>query len=252
MKLHPREIYDLLLEASQSQATVEEVLIGLTWTSCRAEGIGLCMSPGQPTRTLPWSGTLAGRAIAELTPWVRSWESYKAAIGMAAINAVINTISPLLAKAQPLVTQGAANLAIFEYFLPQLQGQQVVVIGRYPGLSQFEQAFDWKVLERQPGPGDLPDVACEYLLPEADWVFLTATSIANKTFPRLVELSQQAQVVLMGPTVPWLPQLADMGINYLAGVSITDPQALQQTIAEGGGIRIFEKGIQYCVLNLMA
>jgi uncharacterized protein len=50
MKLHPREIYDLLLEASRSQATVEEVLIGLTWTYCRAEGIGLGMSPGQPTR----------------------------------------------------------------------------------------------------------------------------------------------------------------------------------------------------------
>jgi uncharacterized protein len=145
---------------------------------------------------------------------------------MAATNAVINTTSSLLAKAQPLVTQGAANLAIFEYFLPQIKGQRVVVIGRYPGLSQCEQALDWKVLERQSGPGDLPDVGCEYLLPEADWVFLTATSIANKTFPRLVELSQQAQVVLMGRTVPWLPQLADMGTNYLAGVSITNLQAL--------------------------
>jgi uncharacterized protein len=250
MMLKPQDIYDLLLDSSQSQARVEEVLVGLTWTLCQAEGLGLCMSPGQPTRTLSWPGTLVGRAIADLTPWIRSWESYKATIGMAAINAVINATSPLLAQAQPIAVQGPANLAVFESFLPQIRGQRVVVIGRYPGLQQFEQAFDLTVLERQPAAEDLPDVACEYLLPEADWVFLTATSIANKTFPRLVELSQQAQVVLMGPTVPWLPQLAAMGINYLAGVKVTDPIALRQTVAEGGGTRIFETGVQYCVLEL--
>jgi uncharacterized protein len=81
-------------------------------------------------------------------------------------------------------------------------------------------------------------------------VFLTATSIVNKTFPRLVELSQNAKLVLMGPTLPWLPELADMGINYLAGVAVTQPEALRQTIAEGGGTRIFDTGVQYHVLKL--
>jgi len=250
MKIHPHEIYDLLLESSRSQATVQEIVIGLTWTFCRAEGIGLCMSPGQPNRTLSWSGTLVGRAIADLTPWVRSWDSYQATIGMAAINSVINSASPLLPQAQPLSPQGSANLAVFEHFLPLIRGKRVAIIGRYPGLAQYEQEADITVLERQPIAQDLPDTACEYLLPEADWVFLTATSIANKTFPRLVELSQQAELVLMGPTTPWLPELADMGINYLAGVNITHPDGLRQTIAEGGGTRIFDGGVQYCILKL--
>lgn len=250
MKTHPREIYDLLLQASRSDAIVQEVIIGLTWTLCRAEGIGLCMSPGQPTRTLPWSGTLVNRPIGELTRWVRSWDAYEATIGMAAINAIINQTSPLLSQAQPLTTSGGNNLAVFDHFLPQLEAQRVVVVGRYPGLDRYEQANSLIVIERQPGAQDLPDPACEYLLPEADWVFLTATSIANKTFPRLVELSQAAKLVLMGPTVPWLPELADMGIDYLAGVGITDPVALRQTIAEGGGTRIFETGVQYHVLEL--
>ena len=250
MKVHPREIYDLLLASSQTTALVQEILIGLTWTFCRSQGIGLCMSPGQPTRTLPWSGTLVNKSIADLALWVRSWDSYQATVGMAAINAAINPFSPLIEKAEPLSPKGSANLAVFDYFLPKIRGKKVVVIGRYPGLSKYEQETQITVLERQPTTQDLPDTACEYLLPEADWVFLTATSIANKTFPRLVELSQNAQLVLMGPTTPWLPDLVDMGIDYLAGVAVTDPDALRQTIAEGGGTRIFDTGAQYRVLNL--
>jgi hypothetical protein len=39
MKLHPKEIYDLLLESSQTTTVVKEVIIGLTWTFCRIEGL---------------------------------------------------------------------------------------------------------------------------------------------------------------------------------------------------------------------
>jgi hypothetical protein len=88
------------------------------------------------------------------------------------------------------------------------------------------------------------------LLPNADWVFLTATSLINKTFPRLAELAQHATTVLMGPTTPWLPQLAEFGIDYLAGVEVIDAEKLQQTIAEGGGVRIFETGVRYRVVEL--
>lgn len=246
----PHDIYELLLAASQTSALVKEVMIGVTWTLCQADAIGLCMSPAYPTRTLPWSGTLVQRPIAELAHWLRSWDGYEASVGMAAINAAINATSALPAVAQPLASQGSANLAVFEHFLPFMQGQRVVVIGRYPGLSQYEQVTDMTVIERQPTAQDLPDTACEYVLPEAEWVFLTATSIVNKTFPRLVELSRHAKVVLMGPTLPWLADLAEMGIDYLAGVTVTQPEALRQTIAEGGGVRIFETGVQYRVLPL--
>ncbi len=247
---NPREIYDLLIDSSQIATPIKEIIIGLTWTLCQAEEIGLCMSPGTPTRTLPWSGTLVDRPIASLAPWIRSWDSYQATVAMAVINAAINSVSPLLTKAEPVSLQDPANLAVFEYFLPSIRDQKVAVIGRYPGLSRYEREVSMTVIERQPNSQDLPDPASEYVLPEADWVFLTATSIPNKTFPRLVELAQNAKLVLMGPTVPWLPDLADMGIDYLAGVAVTNPEALRKTVAEGGGVRIFETGIEYRVLKL--
>lgn len=248
--LKPREIYDLLIDTSQVNYPVAEILIGLTWTLCQGEGVGLCMSPGIPTRTLPWSGTLVNRPLSEISPWIRSWDAYEATVAMAAINAAINSQSKLIEQANPISPTKFPNLAIFEHFLPLIRGQKVVVIGRYPRLEKYQAEMDMTVIERQPGANDLPDPACEYYLPEADWVFLTGTSIPNKTFPRLVELAQNSQLVLMGPTVPWLPELADMGINYLCGVRVNDLPILRQTVAEGGGVRIFEHAVQYCVLSL--
>jgi hypothetical protein len=147
---------------------------------------------------------------------------------------------------------GANNLAVFEYFLPQLQSSKTVVIGRYPGLDEFAQThqLNLTVLERQPGPGDLPDIACEYLLPDAEWVFLTASTIPNKTFPRLAELARNATTVLMGPTAPWLPELYHFGIDYLAGIDIADADTLRATVCEGGGVRLFDGGVRYRIAAL--
>jgi uncharacterized protein (DUF4213/DUF364 family) len=174
-------------------------------------------------------------------------------LGMAAINAAINALG---AKPEgeplPTVTHGAGNLAVFEHFLPLIRSKSAVVIGRYPGLEEFAAAHGLRltVLERQPGPSDLPDTACEYLLPEAEWVFITASSIPNKTFPRLAELSRDATSVLMGPTAPWLPKLYHFGIDFLAGADIVDFDAARAVVAEGGGVRLFGESVRYRVLPL--
>lgn len=247
---NPWHLYEWLLDRMPPEAEVRTVLIGLTWTLCRSAAWGLAMSPGVPIRTLSWPGTLAGRSVRDLGAWVRSWDPYEATIGMAAINSVINADSDLAASAKPLFPTGPANLAVFEHFAERLAGKRVVVVGRYPGLETLELDWQLSILERQPGPGDLPDPAAEYLLPEADWVFLTATSIPNKTFPRLAELSCDARVVMMGPTVPWLEGLAAYGVDYLAGITVEDGSALHRTVAEGGGTRIFENGVRYRIAAL--
>ncbi|HYN76617.1 MAG TPA: DUF364 domain-containing protein [Lamprocystis sp. (in: g-proteobacteria)] len=249
----PSRVYELLIDSVATDARVEEVLIGLTWTLCRADsGIGLAMSPEVQTRTLPWPGTLVGRRIQDLAPWVRSWSPHEAAVGMAAINAALNPGSPLAARALAVAPGTSANLAVFNHFATNVAGQRVAVIGRYPGLDGLDLAWDLTVLERNPGPGDLPDPAAEFCLAEADWVFLTATSLVNKTFPRLAELSRHASLVLMGPTTPWLAALRDWGVDYLAGVRVTNGAALRQTVAEGGGTRIFYTGVEYAVSALLS
>lgn len=243
---HPQRVYELLLDHAHSKHQVELINIGLVWTLCKAKHYGLAMSPQLPTRTLSWSGTLVGKPLNELCTWINQWDAYQATIGLAAINAALSSNSALLNG----ISLSAGNLAVFEHFLPKLQGKKVVVIGRYPFIENYADQFDLIIIERQPTTGDYPDTACEFLLPTADWVFLTATSLINKTFPRLVELASSATTVLMGPSTPWLAELAEFGIDYLAGVQVSDAKKLQQTIAEGGGIRIFETGVRYRIVEL--
>jgi uncharacterized protein len=54
----------------------------------------------------------------------------------------------------------------------------------------------------------------------------------------------------MGPTTPWLPELAHFGIDYLAGVDIVDRESLRQTVAEGGGVRLFDRSVRYRIAPL--
>jgi uncharacterized protein (DUF4213/DUF364 family) len=246
---NPARIYELLLDYAGSDAQVAEVNIGLVWTLCKSQHTGLAMSPGIPTRTLSWPGTLVGKTLAELAAWITDWEPYKATVAMAAINCSLNRYE-LPSGVTLLPAADGANLAVFEHFLPRLQGKKVVVVGRYPGIERYAERFDLNIIERQPQSSDYPDPACEFLLPNADWVFLTASSITNKTFPRLAELAQHATTVLMGPTVPWLPEVHEFAIDYLAGIEVIDPVKLQQTAAEGGGVRIFEEAVRYRIVDL--
>lgn len=247
----PRRIYELLLDYCSNDALVDYLMIGLVWTLCRnnRNATGLAMSPGIPTRTLAWSGSLKGKPVTDLAAWILEWDPYQTTVAMAAINSCINS-RPLPDTVIVKPDGERANLAVFDYFLPQLQGKNAVVVGHYPGIERYRERMQLSVLEKQPAGGDLPDAACEFLLPKADWVFLTASSIPNKTFPRLAELSGSAKTVLMGPTVPWLPQLHEFGIDYLAGVEITDSDDLYHTAAQGGGVRIFSQGLRYRIAEL--
>jgi len=247
---HQIDFYDWLLSHVNSREVAELVQIGLVWTLCRSiEGSGLAMSPQSYTRNIEWPRTLAGTPLAELAEGIRSWNPYEATVAMAAINA---SIRPNFADFEHLVElpNSNGNLAVFDYFLPRIKGARIVVVGRYPGLERFEDAYDMKVLERQPGPNDYPDTAAEELIPEADWVFLTSSSITNKTFPRLAELSRNAMVVLMGPTTPWLPDLNEWGIDFLAGVMVRNDVLLHRTITEGGGRTIFDRALSYAIADI--
>lgn len=90
--LDPRQIYDLLLDYAIARTPVSRATLGLVWTLVESENAaGLAKSPGgEAVRTLPWPGTLAGRPLRELAQWVKEWDPFQAALGMAACNAAIH------------------------------------------------------------------------------------------------------------------------------------------------------------------
>jgi uncharacterized protein len=254
------ELYDWLLGHVTTEVAVQRVLLGLQWSVAATQNVldpdgptspGLCFSPVDVPRTLPWPGTLIGRSALEVSQWLRSFDAAEASVALSTLNSVINTFdNACVARAERLAEGGPQHLRVFSHFAPQLTGAKVVVVGRYPGLERAFSEVKYTCLERRPNADTLPDTACEYVLPEADFVFLTASAIANKTLPRLLELSQHATVVLMGPSLPWLADWADFGVDFLAGVTVQHPESVWQVAAEGGGTRLFETSVEYRLLRV--
>ncbi len=88
------------------------------------------------------------------------------------------------------------------------------------------------IMDREEKNGAYPDSACEFFLPECDVVIITGSAAINKTMPRLLELSKNAQIILTGPSVSCCPQLLNLGIYRLNGRIITDSEPMLQRIIE--------------------
>jgi len=252
----PHPIYAALIHEAQGcpgyDAPLERVCIGQVWTLVRVNGFtGLCMTPASAyTRTLSWPGTLTGRRASEVIAWLGSWQPFEACLAVATLNAVLSGAGKAWALREEATPLGGGNLAVFAALGERLQGQKLGVIGRYPGLDRVLSGLDYHCVERSPGEDDLPDPASEFLLPDSDWAFITASALSNKTLPRLLELARRARVVLMGPSMPWSTVWCDWGVDYLAGVEVVDEELLWRTAAEAGGVRIFEGGVAYRLLAL--
>src|SRR5690606_21744369 len=117
----------------------------------------------------------------------RSWNLAEAGMGMAAINAWF--AQPDRAKENGFTPCGANSWGqVFDPYADAVAGKVVTVIGHFPFAEPpLAKAAEVRVLERMPHPGDYPDSACEFLVPDADFVFISGSAFVNKTIPRLLE-----------------------------------------------------------------
>jgi uncharacterized protein (DUF4213/DUF364 family) len=237
------DIYDRLINGIGSDVVAGACLIS-TWTvvDTKDEGMGLAMTfRGGPHDSHPLSG-LAGTPLRELAGHLKSWDLRKASIGMAAVNAYYNAPDRVRSWLKsPL--EAIHSSGVFLSVLDRIEGKKVTVIGHFPGLEKAaNRAAELNILERNPSEGDLPDFAAEYILPEQDYVFITGTALTNKTLPRLLDLSKNAIVALVGPSVPLVPWWFDLGIDMLAGTVVVDKPSVWQRALEGAHKGIFDAG----------
>lgn len=244
MKRH-EELYDLLFDYANLRTEVEQVLVGLNWTVCRAGAIGMahtCLPQNEsmPERSQP----LQGRSVAELSQWLRKWDPCQAAIGLAAVNAAINREADMVYMEGALFKGRAALQSSFDWFAPQLADKRIVVAGYAANYLSRTGVTAATVIDL---PGAIPPEA-ELLLPKAEWLFLPADTIRDKTLPRLLELAPEATCVLYGPEAPWLDEWGDFGIDYLIGSQIDDTFLLNTLIAEGAGREDLAAALSYRVI----
>ena len=227
-----KEYYDILLDSipRDTGLTVARVVRGAAWDAAVLSdgscGVGMRTQGESVPRRFE---TLEGLPLRLAAEAVLSWNLEEAGEGLAALNAWYNRAERLEALGGFYTDSAIAGLDV--------TGKTVGFVGhlvRHGGSLTPEllaPAKRWFILEREPKPGDYPDSACEYLLPECDIVVVTGSAAVNKTLPRILELSRNAEIALTGPSVSLCPALFALpGLRRLNGSVITGRDAMLEAI----------------------
>lgn len=222
-----------------------DCLVGLHWTLVRSEkGMGAAMTI-KGGKSEGMIGNVVGMPLKKLAAYVKSWDLVQASLGQAAINAMFNTPDNYQSITGVLLKKDESQEANgFKQFMPEITGKKVAVIGHFPNIESLASSCQLSIIERDPQEGDYPDPASEYLLPNQDYVFITGTAFINKTMPRLLQLAQNARIILVGPSVPLSPLLFEYGVSAIAGMVILDEQQCWKVVQRGGKMKAFKQGGQ--------
>ncbi|MFN2184362.1 MAG: Rossmann-like domain-containing protein [Anaerolineae bacterium] len=229
-------IIDRLLDNLQVDAPVRQILVGAFWTAVVLDtdpprcGLAstLRAETGGPWPPVVRAGLLMEKSGRELADMLRSERILEASIGMAAANALLEVGESALPEVnadQIILERGA--------------GRNVAIVGHFPFIDRVrEAAANCWVLELHPGPGDLPAHQAVEVLPQADVVALTGTSLVNHTFDALMDLCRpDAFVLLLGPSTPLSPVLFDTGLSALSGTVVDDVERVLLSVGQGATFR---------------
>lgn len=231
------EIYDAVISGIPEEYTVDDLILGGYTTYVRSgTGSGIAGTIPGDSRPEMFRRKL-GMPLRELAEAVKSWNYVESSIGLAAINAYYNCPEVAAANGVELagsrITEDRKNDP-FIMSQNRIKNKKVCVIGHFPHLEQlFAPVCDLSIIEMPPGADDYPEPASDYLVPEADFVFITCASIVYKTLPRYLNLAENAEnVVIVGPSTPLAPALFDFGVDDLSSFVIRDGDHAKR-IAQG-------------------
>ncbi len=168
----------------------------------------------------------------ELIDLIHSPSLTEASIALAVINALL-----------PRVKSPKSDLNATQYLAKNGREKNIALIGHFPFVDELKtQVKNLWVLELNPRDGDLPSDAAPQIIPQADFLAITATTLINQTFEELVSLCREdATVIMLGPTTPLSPVLFDNGVDILSGTEILQPEAVMLGIAQGASTRQLNK-----------
>ena len=235
------KMIDTLLDGLKEDAPVRKVLVGTFWTAVVLDtdpprcGLSSTLRDeahdGRPA--VQEAGRLLTRSARSLAELLRSGSLLEASIGMAAHNALLE-VDP-----RPLVEANAEELLV-----QRGSGRRVAIVGHFPFVRRVRQAAETcSVLELRPQPGDLPASMAAKVLPLADVVAVTGTSLINRTFDGLMSMCRpKAFVLVLGPSTPLTAALFEAGVDAISGTIVDDPQQVLLAVAQGATFRQVKRG----------
>ena len=243
-----KSLYDALIEGIPANLTADDIYTTHYGVIVKSAGnVGLSEFRDEAdTRPMVMPEKKPGMPLRELAGLIKSWNISEAAVGHAAINAYYN--SPALAAANGLALTGSLhsedrNADPFITYQKEVRGKKVVVLGHFPYLEQlFKPVCDLYIVENIPFEEDYPEHAAEYLIPGSDFVFIGALTFVDKRLPRLLELSKDAFVGLVGPVTTLAPVLFDYGVDELDGFVVKEGSIAEEYFKGQRGGKIYHSG----------
>jgi uncharacterized protein (DUF4213/DUF364 family) len=173
-------------------------------------------------------GFLLNRSAGELVLMAYSETLLEAAIGMAALNSLLE-----------IDDEGGHSLNARDLIAEKGKNKKVAIVGHFPFIPELRKVTrDLWVIEKNPQEGDFSESEAEKFIPEADVVGITGTAFTNHTIGHLLKLCRAgAYVVVLGDSTPLSPILFDYGIDAVAGTRVLDPELALRCVSEGANYR---------------
>jgi hypothetical protein len=112
------------------------------------------MRPHEATGAIRNAGHLLGVKLRHLATWVESWNEYESAMGLAAINSVLNGPTAVRANCAERLHETDQN--IFLYMRDRMRGKNVAVIGHFPALEQVAEICNLSIWSEDRKPMTYP------------------------------------------------------------------------------------------------
>jgi uncharacterized protein (DUF4213/DUF364 family) len=257
-----------ILGSEVDDLTVDRAVIGLFFTGVKlSNGIaGACATPiktipeavccPSSAMAMPFPGKLRGRPALDLAHEALGANGIRRAVGIAAMNALADTCWQRRPNPETELRLGVDAFDATEIH----PGDKVVVVGAFvPFLRELKRRRQpFLVLEQDPAtlkadelPFFRPAEQAAEVVPGADVLLITGTTLINDTLEDLLSLANPAaRVTMVGPTVSMLPDaFLRRGADVLGTVRITAPEEFLDILAEGGsGYHFLGRSAQKVVL----
>jgi uncharacterized protein (DUF4213/DUF364 family) len=226
-------LLDTLISSLEPQGEVCDIRQGVFHTAVQTRFCGLAATlPRDALRQEPPlvknPGDLLQKTPGELAQLAYSDSILEAAIGMAAINSLLN------------VDEGSCTeVNARDLILEKGKDKRIAIVGHFPFIPMLRGiAKDLWVIEKNPREGDFSEAQAQRLIPQADIVAITGTAITNHTIGDLLGICDpKAFVLLLGDTAPLSPILFDFGIDAVSGTRVVDADLVLRCVSQGANFR---------------
>lgn len=229
------EVLNDILSSLKQDHEVSDIRTCVFWTAVTSSRCGLASTmaasmPPSEENQVESAGDLLPTGARALAALSHSSRILEASIGLAAINSFL-----------PIDESFCVDLNAEEEIRSRGEGKKVAIIGHFPFVKRLRQKTKELWVFELPGrtrPGDIPPDKIEMLLPQAEVVAITSTTLINHTLGHILSLTaSDAYKMMLGPSTPLSPVLFEHGFDVLSGSIVIDRNRVLKCISQGANFR---------------